>query len=258
MKKILSIFVIAIFIIASAGVFAGNGNGNNGNGNGNQDPVENETTEDITNEYIQTFINSTGISPDDINSISLVNSSDFPSAINIQQVSGTNLAIYQINYTDSNDEAKNIFMLSYSAGALEPTPTPTTTSENRQYLNFGYDGIKNSSTFLKTSTGVQTGSEKGYVMTRAGSITGVSTNLEVLNNATENIEITIYKNGEEVGFRNIINTDSVGSKKDYDIQATENLEFEAGDLISVYLIADAESGVVWKDAITLVEITTSN
>ncbi|MBU1129524.1 MAG: hypothetical protein KJ949_02765 [Nanoarchaeota archaeon] len=254
MKKILSVFIIVMFIIASAGVFSGKNNKDNGNGNGNEDePIEN-----LDETYVQNFINQSGISSDQITDISQVDYTNFPAGINILEMNSQNLAIYQINYTDSNDETKSIFVLSYSAAELTAPEEVVVETNDKQFLNFGYEGIKNNSVFLKTSTGVQTGSEKGYVMVRSGSITGISTNLELLNNASENIEITIYKNGEEVGFRNEINTDSVGSKKDYDIQAIGNLEFEAGDLISVYLTADAESGVVWKDVITLVEITATN
>jgi len=247
MKKILSVFMIVIFIIASAGVFSG------------KDPGDfDENVEDVTEEYVQNFINQSGISPEDITNIESVDFNNFPDGINIGNVESSNLAIYQIDYVDFNDETKSIFVVSYSAEELVSPEKVVVETQDIQFLNFGYEGYRNDSVFLKTSTGVQTGSEKGYVMVRTGSITGISTNLEVLNNALENIEITIYKNGEEVGFRNIISTDSVGSKKDYDIQAVGNLEFEAGDLISVYLTADAESGVVWKDVITLVEITTTN
>ncbi len=249
MKKILSILVIAIFVIASAGVFAGN---NKENG------VGNKFIANLNEHYVQNFVNQSGISSEDITNIETVDFNNFPSGINIQEMNSQNLAIYQINYTDSNNEMKSIFVLSYSSSKLNPPEEVIVETNDKQFLNFGYEGIKNNSVFLKTSTGVQTGSKKGYVMVRSGSITGISTNLEVLNNASENIGITIYKNGNEIGFRNEINTDFVGSKKDYDVQSIGNLEFEAGDLISVYLITDAKSGVVWKDVITLVEITTTD
>ena len=238
--------MIVIFIIASAGVFSG------------KDPGDfDENVEDVTEEYVQNFINQSGISPEDITNIESVDFNNFPSGINIGNVESSNLAIYQINYTDSNDETKSIFVVSYSAEELV-SPEEILEKDQRQFLNFGYEGYRNDSVFLKTSTGVQTGSEKGYIMVRPGSITGISTNLEVLEKGSGSVEIIIYKNGEEVGFRNIIKTNSVGSKKDYDVQATGNLEFESGDLISVYLKTDDKSKVVWKDVITLVEITTTN
>ena len=89
-------------------------------------------------------------------------------------------------------------------------------------------------------------------MMRKGSITGISTNLEVLNSGNNGIEIIIYKNGEEINFRNSLNA-LQGVQKDYDTQSRDNIKFEQGDIISVKLIADRE--ISWKDVITIVEIT---
>jgi hypothetical protein len=258
MKKILSIFVLMIFVLASAGVFAGNGNGSPPDSPGN--PSEDEgglSEEELNLEYVQNFINKSGISPENILQIEEADYENFSSGINIQNLNSQNFAIYEISFLDNSGEEKNVFVLSYSSENLVSPEESSVSSSNRQFLNFGYEGIKNSSTFLKTSTGIQTGSLKGYVMTRSGSITGLSTNLESLTNSSGTIEIIVYKNGEEVGFRNVINSNSVGSKKDYDIQAIGNLDFDAGDLISVYLLLVGEEEIVWKDVITLLEITTN-
>ncbi len=102
-------------------------------------------------------------------------------------------------------------------------------------------------------------------MMREGSITGLSTSLEVVEGAPKEgvpssegkgeIEILIYKNGERVGFENMLNGD-LGVKKDYDVQSNGVVTFEPGDVISVY--ANAEDGLIWKDVITIIEITTTN
>ena len=86
---------------------------------------------------------------------------------------------------------------------------------------------------------------------RDGSITGISTNLEIVKGEGE-IEIVIYRNGEVVEFGNSFVGDSEGVKKDYDVQSEATVKFEAGDVISVSV--EADDGVVWKDVITMVEI----
>ena len=48
------------------------------------------------------------------------------------------------------------------------------------------------STFLNTGTGVEASLEKGYVMMRSGSITGLSTNLEVLSGNGEIEDYSLY------------------------------------------------------------------
>jgi hypothetical protein len=122
-------------------------------------------------------------------------------------------------------------------------------------LNFGFNGETSKSEFMKTATGVDGSLEKGYVMMRSGSVTGISTNLETLA-GRGSIEIIIYRNGKAIQFGNTFVVDSVGIKKDYDVQSKGTVSFEAGDVISAY--AQSSDGVSWKDATTLVEITTSN
>jgi len=86
-----------------------------------------------------------------------------------------------------------------------------------------------------------------------GSITGISTNLEIVRGEGE-IEVVIYRNGEAVEFGNSFVGDSEGVKKDYDIQPEGTVKFEAGDVISVTV--EANDSVVWKDVITMAEIVT--
>ncbi len=128
--------------------------------------------------------------------------------------------------------------------------------DKRQFLNFGFSGAMTSSDFLKTATGVKGSLEKGYVMVRDGSITAVSTNLEVLQNSAGSLEIIVYRNGKPIGFGNTFSTDTLGVKKDYDVQSKGIVTFQAGDVISVYI--RAEGIVVWSDVVTIVEITTVN
>ena len=90
-------------------------------------------------------------------------------------------------------------------------------------------------------------------MMRDGSITAVSTNLEISKVDSESIEIVVYKNGEAIGFGNTLDAGTLGIKNDYDVQAKDTVSFGAGDIISVYVDGvDAR----WEDVITMVEITT--
>lgn len=123
----------------------------------------------------------------------------------------------------------------------------------REFLNFGINGEVGSSMFLNTATGVEGSLEKGYVMMRSGSITGISTNLEFLNSG--NVEVVIYKNGNPIQFGNSFVSDSAGIKKDYDVQSKGTVSFEAGDTISAYI--QSSDGTSLKDITTLVEITTN-
>lgn len=127
----------------------------------------------------------------------------------------------------------------------------------KSFLNFGFNGKMNKSGFLQTSKGIESTLNKGYVMMNDGSITGISTNLEVLDSKDlGQIEIVIYKNEEQIGFRNALSAKFSGIKKDYDIQSENMVVFEPGDIISVY--AKANDEIIWKDVITMVEITFTN
>ena len=118
--------------------------------------------------------------------------------------------------------------------------------------------------FLNMASGVEGSLEKGYVMMRSGSITGISTNLEVevikgekkspaVNLTGEMVDVVIYKNGEEVGFRNSLGVDSPGVVIDYDSQSKKIVSFDAGDVVSVYL--KSTDGVVISDVTTMLEVT---
>lgn len=124
------------------------------------------------------------------------------------------------------------------------------------FLGFGLNEERNASSFLRMSSGVEGSLENGYVMVRSGSITGVSTNLDISQfSEGGSIRILIYKNGELVGLGNLIDASSSGTKKDHDIQSLGIVEFKAGDTISVYL--ESSGGVSFRDVTTIVEISTA-
>jgi len=227
-------FVIIVFgiILTASGVFA-------------------ETTglTDEVKTIIENVLADKGIEGENITSITLVDYSNLPDAIKIENIDDTNLAIYEINI----GEDKPLYAITASDelfGKISKVPT----IGDVLILDFGYEGeMKKKDEFLKTATGIETSLEKGYVMMRDGSITGISTNLEIVKGEGE-INVIIYRNGEVVEFSNSFVGDSVGVKKDYDIQSEGTVKFEAGDVISVSV--EAEGDVVWKDVITMMEIIT--
>ena len=167
---------------------------------------------------------------------------------NVKNITKKDGGFYEVDI----GEDKPVFAITYSV-----QKTPVEEKSFKSFLNFGFNGEMNKSGFLKTLAGVEGGLNKGYVMMNKGSITGISTNLEVLNSKdSRQIEIIIYKNGEEIGFRNTLNAMSSGIKKDYDIQSENIVLFEPGDIISLYI--KASDGIVWKNVVTMVEVTFPN
>ncbi len=202
-------------------------------------------TEDVES-FVKGIVEEKGIVQGDIESVEKIDFDNLPEEINLENIDETNLAIYEVNY----GEEKPVFILTVSDAKFKKTLKEIA---NKMILNFGYNEEFSDSLFLETATGVQTSSEKGYVMMRSGSITGLSTNLEVLEvKDSGEVEIIIYKNQEPVGFRNGFVVDTIGINKDYDIISKDTLTFEAGDVISVY--AHVNGDVVAKDIITMMEI----
>lgn len=183
---------------------------------------------------------------EDIESIEEVDFGDLPQEVDVENIDDTSLAVYEVKPVGE----KSFFVITASDEKITATKE-TTKVVSKMLLNFGSNKEMSESGFLDTATGVETSLEKGYVMMRDGSITGLSTNLEIVSGSGD-IEIVIYKNGEPIGFRNTLTGDSVGIKKDYDIQSVGTVNFKAGDVISVY--AKSEGDVVWKDVVTLIEI----
>ena len=205
--------------------------------------------------YVQGFAQQQGVNSNNITGISQVDFNALPKEVNIKNVNDNNLAIYQVNYSN---ETKNqsIYVITYSVQKLKSQGDIIVAQDKRNFLDFGHSGAMNDSGFLETSAGVETSQAKGYVMVRDGSITAVSTDLEVIQSNPGQIQIEILKNGQLINFGNTISTDSLGVKKDYDVQEAGNVEFHAGDVISV--MAVGSGNVAWRDVITMVEITTTD
>jgi hypothetical protein len=229
-KKAFVYLAIILVILITSGVFA------------EQVGLSNEVKK-----VVDGIIEKKGISSDNIESVQEVSFDQLPEQIDVKNIDNTNLAVYEVKPIEGN----SFFVITASDEVIQRTQRPDGTV--KMVLNFGYNGVMEDSDFLRTSTGVETNLEKGYVMMRKGSITGLSTNLESVS-GTGNIEVMVYKNGESVGFRNSFVVDSAKVMKDYDIQSPGTVNFEQGDVISMYV--KAEGDVVWKDVITLIEIST--
>lgn len=204
-------------------------------------------------EFVDSFISKRGIAPEDITGISQVDFNALPKEINIENVGDTNLAIYQVDYSQDNQD-KKVFVIAYSVEQLLAQGDLIIAQDKRNFLDFGHSGVMKGMGFLETSAGVETSTAKGYVMPRDGSITAVSTNLEIIQANPGQVEIIVLKNGEPISFGNTLNTEAIGIKKDYDVQAKDTVSFRAGDVISV--AAKGTGSVSWQDVITIVEITT--
>lgn len=227
-------------------------------GNSAEQTIQQKTEEKVSAEvqgYVEKFVEKKGIETNEINNITQVDFNSLPKEVNIENVNDANLAIYQINYNKSLEKQDKVFVITYSVEKLKSQGDLIVSQDKREFLNFGFNEQTDKSEFLKTANGVEGSLEKGYVMMRDGSITGISTNLETLR-GEGNIEIVVYKNGEQIQFGNSFVVSSVGVKKDYDVQSRGTVPFKAGDVISAY--AKVSDGISWKDASTLVEITTSD
>jgi len=230
MKKIFVFLILGMLVLAAGGVFAADLGADNAE----------------INDVVKKIVDKKGIDDSKIETIKKVDFADLPDEVKIENIDETNLAMYEVDY----GEEKPVYVITVSEEVFEETLKEIVT--RKMLINFGYPGEFRDSIFLKTSSGVETDFDKGYVMMRKGSITGISTNIEILETQFGEVELIIYINGEEVGFRNSISADSNGIKNDYDIQSEDILTFEAGDIISVY--AKIDGNIVAKDVITMLEI----
>ncbi len=224
-----------------------------------QDVVESVSVGDISTqvyEYVSDFVQKRGVLPSAISFVKEVDFDSLPKSVHIENVGDHNLAIYEISYKEEEKEDQ-IYVITYSVEELKEQGDLIVAHDKRQFLNFGFAGTMSESGFLQTATEVETSLEKGYVMVRDGSITAVSTNIEVSGSNPGDIEIIVYRNGEPIGFGNIFSTESPGIKKDHNVQSKDIVIFNAGDVISVYLKANGID-IAWGDIITMVEITTTS
>ncbi len=245
MKRILVFSVLAIVLLVS--VFASSVVGSDIDG----------ISEDVS-DFVQDFVGKRGIAEEDITGVGQIDFNALPKEVNIKNVGDTNLAIYEVNYSEGNQE-KKVFVVTYSLEQLQKQGDLIVAQDKRNFLNFGYSGVMKGTSFLETISGVETSEAKGYVLPRDGSITAVSTNLEVIqtNPGQEGrIEIIVLKNGQPISFGNTLDAETLGIKKDYDTQSKNTAAFKAGDVISV--LVKGQNNTAWRDVITLVEITTAD
>ena len=217
---------------------------------------------DITRKFVEDFVKKKKINPEDINEVNDVPLDELPDDVTITNVEDSNIGIIRVDYNETHGNETNseqLFVITYSTKDLESKGDLIFDREKRQFLHFGLAGESSDSSFLQSAAGVQTGADAGYVMMREGSITGLSTNLQVVSPDDGRVEIVIFRNGEPVSFTNTLYTDETGSKVDYDVQSQGVITFSPGDVISVYVNADdTGSSSIWKDVITMLEITTAD
>ena len=208
--------------------------------------AENLVVSENVEEFVKEVMKDKGINKENIKSVEKVDFADLPDEVKLENIDDTNLAMYEVDY----GEERSVFVITVSDTTFKKALKEIA---NKMILNFGHEGEIGGSVFLDTATGVQTSEDKGYVMMRYGSITGLSTNLEVLE-ATDvgEVEIIIYKNSEPVGFRNGVLVNSTGIMKDYDTISKDTINFEPGDVISVY--TEVGKNIIIKDVITIMEI----
>jgi hypothetical protein len=228
MKKYIAFLILGIILLGTT-VFA-------------------ETTQ-ITDvqDFVKNVIKTKGIDDTKVTEITEMNFQDLPEEINLQNIDETNLALYQVQVTG---EEKPVYIITASDTKIKKTIKEFA---QKMLLVFGQPEVISETAFLKNAVGVLGSQEKGYVMIRQGSITGLSTNLEAIDGAGK-AEIIIYKNGEEFGFRNTFTIEDTNTYEDYDSISPNVLTFEKGDLISVKIVLSGNIQI--RDITTLLEIET--
>jgi len=212
--------------------------------------VSQEETEQVTKEissYIKSFVEKEGIKESQIINISQVDINNLPDEIEIKKIESNNIGLYKINYAESNI-SKKIFLVAYSTNELKEKTDYFV--KNIQSFVFGYSKESSSSAYLEI-TGVQSSEKIGYVMMHSGSITGISTSLEITE-GTGKLFIEVYKNGKDTGFGNIISPADL-NKIDYALQSEDIITYEPGDIITVYIHNTGD--IAWKNAVVNIEAT---
>ena len=229
MKKGIFVFVILAVLLLGASVLA-------------------ETiilSEDIEG-MVKDVAISKGIEREDIKGINQVDFTNLPDNIKLENIDQNNLALYEIKV---GIEERPVYIITASESKLKRVAMKFA---NKMMLNFGHSGEISQSSYLMSSTGVLGDLDKGYVMMRKGSITGMSTNLEIIEGKGI-IEVSIYKNGELMGFRNYFYVEDSEIKSDYRTISEGVLNFYPGDILSVYL--DLNGDIRLRDVNTLIEIS---
>ena len=208
-------------------------------------------SKDIT-DFVKNVASQKGISQNKIKEIEQVDMNELPQEINIKNIDENNLAMYKLNVKDNNgtNATRPVYVITASETAFKKE---VKNYANKMLLNLGIPGTVSNSTFLLSGSGVRGSYEDGYVMIRDGSITGLSTSLNIKDALSGGVaEIILYKNGKAIGFRNTINLDKKGPGVDYDSVDSGTINFQKGDVISAKVLLS--SGAQVEDINTLLEI----
>jgi hypothetical protein len=225
-------FAVGVVLLLGAGVFA--------------QTSSIDVTGDVE-QFVKDVASRKGIAEDKIISVSQVDFNDLPEEVNIQNIDDNALAMYRLGI----EEGAPVYVITASQTEFKKQ---LQNFVGKMLLNLGLSGEITNSEFLASASGVQGSEEKGYVMIRDGSVTGMSTSLESLSSIDSAIaEVVIYKNGEPLGFRNAFDLSETGYKSDYDVVDDKIVNFNKGDIISVRV--NVPQGAILKDINTLLEIT---
>lgn len=229
MKKLLGIFILGIILLGASAV------------------AQEVSLDSKAESFVRDVAAVKGVNGDSVQGIRELNINDLPESVNLENIDSTNLAVYEIQV---ENEERPVYVITASSKFFKETAR---IFAQKMLLNFGINGEISDDTFMRTSGEIETSLTKGYVMARDGSVTAISTNLEVISGSGfEPIEVVIFKDGEEVGFRNSFNLKDPSVYNDYDVISSGTLKFEKGDVISVEV--KIPEGVVVRDVITLLEI----
>ncbi len=233
MKKEVLLSFLVILLVLSAGVLA--------------QEISNNLDID-TEKFVKKFVEGSEIAKNGkVESVNSVNQSELPDDLEIKEINENNLGIYEVNFTDEVGFSKKVFVVTFATNDFKKQEAPM---KNVQNLYFGLSTESSQSDYLETSTGVKTGEQIGYVMLREGSITGISSSLELSGKGK--ILISVYKNGVDTGFYNLIDSDGKNAI-DFDLQSENVVTYNPGDIISVYV--QKSGSVSWKSVVTTVETT---
>ena len=133
MKKIFVFSVLVILLIV--GVFA-------------TSSVSSDVGEEVS-DFVDSFVSKKGIASENIKEIKQVDFNDLPKEVNIENVEDTNLAIYQVDYSESNQD-KKVFVIAYSVDQLRTQDDLIIASDKRNFLDFGYGGVMGNSGFFRS------------------------------------------------------------------------------------------------------------
>lgn len=234
MKRFSVVFAFVLVILLGTSVLAQSISATNVTGN--------------TANFVKNIASNRGIPPSDIKDVKQVDLNNLPSEVNIKNIDNTSIAMYQVNL---NNSTKPIYVITASQNEFKKAVQNFT---SRMLLNLGLSGTVDHSEFLMSAAGVQGSTNQGYVMLRSGSITGLSTSLNVEKTlAGKTAQIVIYKNGQLVGFRNTFDLGKTGPQSDYNTLGEGIINFNKGDVISIEVLLP--EGAQVKDINTLLELT---